>query len=604
MRKLNPLKRAVPIALFIVLGACRLDGEDNAASDDSANAVPTIVGTPDTKAVVGQTYEFAPEATDPDEDVLTFEIDNRPGWASFSPSTGRLSGRPPASAAARVYGDIRISVSDSKAVAELPAYDLEVEADPSANTAPTISGSPATTVTVGNSYAFTPEAVDPDGQVLSFSVDNLPSWAGFDTLDRGALGYAGGSRRRHVRRDRDLGVGRCSIELAPCLRHLGVSGRAAAAGQPRPGHQRVAGIGGDRRRFLFVPTGRLGPRRSGTLLPHKRQARLGKFQCIDRAALRHARVRRCRHACGYRDLGVGWRRDDIAACLHDHRRGREPCPGDHGYSRHERRRRSGLQLPADCKRCRRQRSRLLDHRPAVLGELQPEHRTAVRHAGCEPRRILQQCSDLRERRHRRQLAARIQHSRRCRESGARDQRDSFDLGDGRPGLFVPADRHRWGRRHSCLFDHGAAVLGELQPEHRTFVRHACICGNSRRDRDQRGRWPGHDRAAGLHDHRERAATGQSRTGDQRQPADIGARRSPLRLPADGQRPRRRHARLRDFEQAVLGEFRRRHRSALGHAGRRRRWALGAEYGSRSATAERAHRSPASRSSWSRSRSAR
>jgi len=50
---LNPLKRAVPIALFIVLGACRLDGEDNGASDESANAVPTIVGTPDTKAVVG-----------------------------------------------------------------------------------------------------------------------------------------------------------------------------------------------------------------------------------------------------------------------------------------------------------------------------------------------------------------------------------------------------------------------------------------------------------------------------------------------------------------------------------------------------------------------
>jgi Putative Ig domain len=182
LRKLNPLKRAVPIALFIVLGACRLDGEDDTASDDSANAVPTIVGTPETKAVVGQTYEFAPEATDPDEDVLTFEIDNRPGWASFSPSTGRLSGRPPASAAARVYGDIRISVSDSKAVAELPAYDLEVEGDPSANTPPTIGGSPATTGTVGNSYVFTPEALDPDGQVLSFSVDNLPSWAGFDTL--------------------------------------------------------------------------------------------------------------------------------------------------------------------------------------------------------------------------------------------------------------------------------------------------------------------------------------------------------------------------------------------------------------------------------------
>jgi len=180
LRNLIALKRALPIALLVVLGAC---GEDDGNSDSAAtNAVPTIAGTPDTKAVVGQTYEFAPEAADPDEDVLTFAIENRPGWASFSPSTGRLSGRPPASAAARLYADIRISVSDSKAVAELPAYDLAVEADSSANTPPTISGSPATTGTVGNSYAFTPEAADPDGQVLSFSVDNLPSWASFDTL--------------------------------------------------------------------------------------------------------------------------------------------------------------------------------------------------------------------------------------------------------------------------------------------------------------------------------------------------------------------------------------------------------------------------------------
>jgi Putative Ig domain len=184
LRKLNLLKRVLPITLMVVLGACGEDNGNGTAADpgSTTNTVPTIAGTPETKAVVGQTYEFAPEATDPDQDVLTFAIENRPGWASFSPSTGRLSGRPPATAAARVYSDIRISVTDSKAVAELPAYDLEVEADSTANTPPTINGSPATSGTVGNSYAFTPEASDPDGQVLSFSVDNLPSWASFDTL--------------------------------------------------------------------------------------------------------------------------------------------------------------------------------------------------------------------------------------------------------------------------------------------------------------------------------------------------------------------------------------------------------------------------------------
>ncbi len=132
MVNLHLLKATLPIALLVVLGACGDDNETSggADSDGTSNSAPVIVGTPATKAVAGVTYEFVPDAADADEDVLTFAIENRPDWATFSPTTGRLSGRPPASAAARVYADILISVSDSKAVAELPAYDLEVEADP------------------------------------------------------------------------------------------------------------------------------------------------------------------------------------------------------------------------------------------------------------------------------------------------------------------------------------------------------------------------------------------------------------------------------------------------------------------------------------------
>ena len=48
------------------------------------------------------------------------------------------------------------------------------------NSAPTISGSPADAVTIGDSYSFSPNASDPDGDALSFSVENKPSWADFD----------------------------------------------------------------------------------------------------------------------------------------------------------------------------------------------------------------------------------------------------------------------------------------------------------------------------------------------------------------------------------------------------------------------------------------
>ena len=52
---------------------------------------------------------------------------------------------------------------------------------PSSNTAPTISGSPSSAVTMGETYSFAPTAADADGDTLSFSVANLPSWAGFDS---------------------------------------------------------------------------------------------------------------------------------------------------------------------------------------------------------------------------------------------------------------------------------------------------------------------------------------------------------------------------------------------------------------------------------------
>lgn len=50
----------------------------------------------------------------------------------------------------------------------------------SPNNPPTISGSPASQVVVGNNYAFTPTASDADGDSLTFSIENRPGWMQFD----------------------------------------------------------------------------------------------------------------------------------------------------------------------------------------------------------------------------------------------------------------------------------------------------------------------------------------------------------------------------------------------------------------------------------------
>ncbi len=161
------------------------DGRDGTASlpafsitVEQANADPVIAGNPATTVEAGQLYTFAPTANDPDGDTLTFTVTNTPSWAAFDSATGTLSGTP-ADADVGTYADIVIAVDDGRGgTASLPAFLITVE---QANTDPVIAGTPVTVVEAGQLYTFAPTASDPDGDTLTFTVSNLPSWAGFDT---------------------------------------------------------------------------------------------------------------------------------------------------------------------------------------------------------------------------------------------------------------------------------------------------------------------------------------------------------------------------------------------------------------------------------------
>jgi hypothetical protein len=47
--------------------------------------------------------------------------------------------------------------------------------------APTIAGNPSGFAAIGATYSFKPTTTDPSGGTLSFTVKNLPAWAGFDS---------------------------------------------------------------------------------------------------------------------------------------------------------------------------------------------------------------------------------------------------------------------------------------------------------------------------------------------------------------------------------------------------------------------------------------
>jgi hypothetical protein len=149
-------------------------------SATSTNTAPKISGTPPTTATVGTWYSFWPTASDANGDTLKFSIQNKPAWLVFNTTTGRLSNSV-TSAAVGTWSNIIIKVSDGKATASLPAFSITVSGSSTGNTAPTISGTPPTSATIGSTYAFTPTAKDANGDPLTFSISNKPAWATFST---------------------------------------------------------------------------------------------------------------------------------------------------------------------------------------------------------------------------------------------------------------------------------------------------------------------------------------------------------------------------------------------------------------------------------------
>jgi len=166
----------------------------------------TISGTPPTTVVAGQAYSFTPTVSGLPAwyyeyfPYQAFTVKNKPAWATFNKDTGALTGTPTSSEVGTDAG-IVITVSKTAGSVSLPAFSIQVTSAVTAASAtsapPTITGTPPTSVVAGKTYAFLPSASDPNGDAISFSIANKPSWATFsiatgrlsgttDTADIGA----------------------------------------------------------------------------------------------------------------------------------------------------------------------------------------------------------------------------------------------------------------------------------------------------------------------------------------------------------------------------------------------------------------------------------
>ena len=84
-----------------------------------------ISGTPATSAEVGRFYSFTPTVVASRGSTLRYSIANKPAWAQFSASRGTLSGTPTSNSIG-TDANIRLSVTDGRRSASLPAFSIAV----------------------------------------------------------------------------------------------------------------------------------------------------------------------------------------------------------------------------------------------------------------------------------------------------------------------------------------------------------------------------------------------------------------------------------------------------------------------------------------------
>jgi putative Ig domain-containing protein len=94
-----------------------------------------IAGTPAASVTAGSAYSFQPTVS-ASTGTVTFSITGQPAWASFSMTTGSLTGTPPAGAVGTT-GSIAITASDGSSRAYLAPFTIQVKAAVASSPPPT-----------------------------------------------------------------------------------------------------------------------------------------------------------------------------------------------------------------------------------------------------------------------------------------------------------------------------------------------------------------------------------------------------------------------------------------------------------------------------------
>jgi choice-of-anchor C domain-containing protein len=143
---------------------------------NAPNSPPTITSTPRQRVRIGDNYLYTVDATDPNNDPLTYVLETAPFGMRIGVD-GRIFWQPTSADAG--INAISIVVSDSRGGEVKQEYELAVTST-GENRPPSITSTPKGAATIAQQYEYNLTGSDPDGDEYWWSLDTAPQGMSID----------------------------------------------------------------------------------------------------------------------------------------------------------------------------------------------------------------------------------------------------------------------------------------------------------------------------------------------------------------------------------------------------------------------------------------
>src|SRR5262249_22473559 len=127
-------------------------------------------------ATVGRLYAYDVTATDPDGDPLAYSLDTAPAGMSIDSKLGTIRWTPTADET--VAQSVALRVVDGLGGFATQTYTIAVRA---LDLPPNVTSSPPTTAVANKDYSYALQAVDPEGDPLTFTLTSAPTGMTIDS---------------------------------------------------------------------------------------------------------------------------------------------------------------------------------------------------------------------------------------------------------------------------------------------------------------------------------------------------------------------------------------------------------------------------------------